>query len=88
MLVNIWYITEEKIVIKPGEEHLILQRNMTESGAKNITVEKALLSTNKQALVQAISQHLEGISKKPKVSSNHKEVLSYTMIKCIVWMEK
>lgn len=38
---------------------------MTESEAKSIdAVEKALLSTNKQALVQAISQHLEGISKK------------------------
>jgi hypothetical protein len=52
--------------------------NMTESEAESIdAVEKALLSTNKEALVQAISQHLEGISKKKlKASSNHKEVLS------------
>lgn len=39
--------------------------NMTESEAESIdAVEKALLNTNKEALVQAISQHLEGISKK------------------------
>lgn len=52
--------------------------NMTESEAESIdAVEKALLNTNKEALVQAISQHLEGISKKKfKASSNPKEALS------------
>jgi hypothetical protein len=52
--------------------------NMTESEAESIdAVERALLNTNKEALVQAISQHLEGISKKKlKASRNPKEVLS------------
>lgn len=44
--------------------------DMTESEAESIdAVEKALLATNKEALVKAISQHLEGISKK-KLNSN------------------
>ena len=46
-------------------------KGLTESEAESIdAVERALLNTNKEALVQAISQHLEGISKKkPKTGS-------------------
>lgn len=49
--------------------------DMTESEAESIdAVERALLNINKEALVQAISQHLEGISKKKLKSNRHPKV--------------